>query len=110
MTSVELELLRDNFLAALREDVGSGDITSRSTIPAAERGHARIAAKQHLTVAGISVAAEIIRLVDPHLEFSPVANDGAAVNSGVIMAEAKGSARSLLTAERTVLNFLQRMS
>src|SRR2546427_12718437 len=85
MTSVELELLRGNFLAALREDIGSGDITSRSTISPGERGYARIAAKQHLTAAGLAVAAEIMRLVDRDIEFCAQAVDAACVNTGVIL-------------------------
>ena len=110
MTPIDLELLRDSFVTALREDVGSGDITSRSTIPSETRGLARIAAKQTMTVAGLAVAAEIIRIVDPAVEFKLVAADGAFVAAGHVLAEARGAARSLLTSERTVLNFLQRLS
>ncbi len=110
MTSIDLELLRDTFLAALREDVGSGDITSRSTIPAEESGLARIAAKQTLTVSGIPVAAEVMRLVDRDLVFTAAVTDGVAAQAGALLAEVRGSARSLLIAERTALNFLQRMS
>jgi nicotinate-nucleotide pyrophosphorylase (carboxylating) len=110
MTSIDLELLRDTFVAALREDVGSGDITSKSTVPAEARGVARIAAKQTMTVAGLAVASEIIRIVDPAVEFKLVGADGAFVTAGQVLAEARGRARSLLTAERTVLNFLQRLS
>ena len=64
MTPVDLTLLGDSLLFAIREDVGSGDITSRATIPADTTGLARIAAKQALTVAGLPVAAEVVRLVD----------------------------------------------
>jgi nicotinate-nucleotide pyrophosphorylase (carboxylating) len=110
MTPIDLELLRDTFVAALREDVGSGDITSRSTISSDARGVARIAAKQTMTVGGLAVAAEIMRIVDAGVEFKLVSADGAFVAAGNVLAEARGAARSLLTAERTVLNFLQRLS
>src|SRR5262245_60363155 len=110
MTNVDLELLRDALIAALREDVGSGDITARSTIRSEQRGVARIAAKQILIVSGLPVAAEIIRLVDPSLEFKETTTDRAAVTPGTVLAEIRGPARSLLTAERTTLNLLQRMS
>ena len=110
MTSIDLELLRNTFLSALREDVGSGDITSRSTVPAEERGVARIAAKQTLTVAGLQVAAEIMKIVDRDTQFTAPVSDGATAHPGTLLAEIRGAARSLLTAERTALNFLQRMS
>src|SRR4051812_7192130 len=110
MTKVDLELLRDTLLAALREDVGSGDITARSTISETQRGTGRIAAKQALVVSGLPVAAEIFRLVDPTLEFKASSSDGVAVTTGTVLAEIRGNARALLTAERTALNLLQRMS
>ncbi len=110
MTPIDLELLRDTLRAALREDVGSGDITSRATIPEDATGLARIAAKEPLTVSGLQVAAEIMHLVDPGLRFNALVKDGDSVNAKTVLAEVRGPARSLLTAERTALNLLQRMS
>jgi nicotinate-nucleotide pyrophosphorylase (carboxylating) len=110
MTTVDLLLLRDTFVSAIHEDVGPGDLTSRSTIPENHGGVARIVAKQALVVAGLPVAAEVMRLVDPDAAFSALAEDQTAVTPGTVLAEIRGSARSLLTAERTMLNFLQRMS
>src|SRR5262249_24110838 len=110
MNHIDLALLRETLLAALREDVGSGDITSRSTIPADARAVARVIAKQTLTVAGLSVSAEVARLADPPWAFVFAASDGSAVGERALLAEIRGSARSLLTAERTILNLLQRMS
>ncbi len=110
MTSIDLQLLRETLLAALREDIGPGDITTRATIPPDGIGVARIAAKQSLTVAGLPIAAEIMRLVDPELQFAGLVTDGAAVTAGTVLAEVRGSAQSLVTAERTILNVLQRMS
>jgi len=110
MTELDIRLLRETLIAALREDVGSGDITSKSTIPQNAEGTARIAAKQLLTVSGMPVAAEIVRLVDKDLKFQSKIVDGTEVKEGTVLAEIHGNARSLLTAERTTLNLLQRMS
>src|SRR5437899_483182 len=109
MEPIDLRLLNDAFLAMLREDIGSGDITSRATIPANACATARYTAKQALIVAGIPVAQEIVRLVDAQLEFRTLSTDGASVAAGTAIAEVRGSARSILTAERTSLNLLQRM-
>jgi nicotinate-nucleotide pyrophosphorylase (carboxylating) len=109
MDNVDLNLLRPFLLAALREDVGSGDITSRAVIPGNARARARFTTKQALVVAGTPVAQEIIRLVDPSLEFATLESEGASVQSGTPIAEIRGSARSILTAERTSLNLLQRI-
>src|SRR6266852_6119920 len=109
MEPIDLALLNDAFLAMLREDIGTGDVTSRATVPADARATARYTTKQALIVAGIPVVQEIVRLVDAHLEFKPLSTDGASVAAGTPLAEIRGSARSILTAERTSLNLLQRM-
>jgi len=104
-----LRLLRDTLLAALREDVGVGDITSHATIPANARATGRYTTKQALVVAGVPVIHEIMRLVDPDLQFKSIASDGCSVATGAVLAEVHGSARSILAVERTSLNLLQRM-
>jgi len=109
MDSIDLTLLRERFVAMLREDIGSGDITSQATIPATARASARYLTKQPLVVAGIAIAREILSLVDAGLRFSPHTVDGSWVLPGTTLAEVRGSARSILTAERTSLNILQRM-
>jgi nicotinate-nucleotide pyrophosphorylase (carboxylating) len=109
MDTIDLRLLQDTLLAALREDIGSGDVTSRATIPSGARAAARYTTKQELVVAGLDVIQEIVRLVDPSLSFKTLQHDGASVASGTGLAEVRGSARSILTAERTSLNLLQRM-
>jgi len=106
---MNLHLIQDTLLAALREDIGSGDITSRSVIPANARATARFTTKQALVVAGLPAAQEIIRLVDPSLEFKALELEGAQVAQITPIAEVRGSARSILTAERTSLNVLQRL-
>jgi len=109
MNPVELSLFRDTLLLALREDIGTGDLTSRATISSHSRATAQYTTKQELVVAGISVAQEIVRLVDSSLEFEILTSDTASVSSGTALATVRGSARSILMAERTSLNFLQRM-
>jgi nicotinate-nucleotide pyrophosphorylase (carboxylating) len=109
MENVDLQLIRDLLLAALREDVGSGDITSRAAVPETARAVGQFRTKQELVVAGLDVAREICQLVDPRLDFTTTAADATLVPAGSILAEIRGSARSILTAERTALNLLQRM-
>jgi nicotinate-nucleotide pyrophosphorylase (carboxylating) len=109
MTSIDLQLIHGALIEALREDIGSGDITSRAVIPANARAHARYTTKQSLVVAGGPVIQEIVRLVDPMLEFKTLEPEAASVSAGTPIAEIRGSARSILSAERTSLNLLQRM-
>ena len=109
MDNLDLQLLRDSLLAAVREDVGAGDITSHATIPANARATGRYTTKQTVVVAGVPVIREIMRLVDSDLQFDAIASDGASVPAGAILAEVHGSARSILAVERTSLNLLQRM-
>ncbi|MGI8430935.1 MAG: carboxylating nicotinate-nucleotide diphosphorylase [Chthoniobacterales bacterium] len=95
---------------ALREDVGSGDITTEYFVADHEQASARIVAKERAIVAGVEVAAEVFRRVDPGLRLERVQQDGAIVAGGTAVLEIRGSARAILTAERVALNFLQRLS
>src|SRR2546422_3548434 len=103
MNAIDLSLIRDTLLFALREDVGTGDITSRSTIPVEDRATGRYTTKQALVVAGLSVIREIVSLVDPEVEFKAVSVDGVSVSAGTVLAEIRGGARPILTVERTSL-------
>jgi nicotinate-nucleotide pyrophosphorylase (carboxylating) len=96
--------------AALAEDVGPGDFTTLWTVPAERRAEARIVAKASGVVAGAEVAVEVFRRVDPSLEITVDAPDGTAVEPGDLAMTVRGSARSILTGERTALNFMQRLS
>src|SRR5215467_3953253 len=109
MNPGDLSLLNDTLLLALREDIGTGDLTSRATISSNSRAAAQYTTKQELVVAGISVAQEIVRLVDSTLQFEILTSDSTSVSGGTALATVRGSARSILTAERTSLNFLQRL-
>src|SRR5262245_40257407 len=95
---------------ALREDVGSGDLTSEYFVGDADQAAARIIAKERAIVAGCEVAAEVFRRIDSDLQIEILQKDGAAVTGGTAVLEVRGSARSILTAERVALNFLQRLS
>lgn len=95
---------------ALAEDIGRGDVTTEATIPAAARAHARIVAREAGVVAGMPAAELAFRLLDPHVRFEAWARDGERVEAGMVLADMEGSARALLAAERTALNFLGHLS
>jgi nicotinate-nucleotide pyrophosphorylase (carboxylating) len=95
---------------ALREDIGGGDITTVSFVPENQQASARIIARERAIVAGIDVAADVFRRVDTSLRPEILRGDGAIVDSGESVLEVRGNARSILTAERVALNFLQRLS
>lgn len=95
---------------ALAEDLGSGDITSECFIPSSHTSAARIIAKERSVLAGTDVAAEVFRQVDPVIEIELLKHDGDVLVPGDTVLTARGPTRSLLSAERTALNFLQRLS
>jgi nicotinate-nucleotide pyrophosphorylase (carboxylating) len=95
---------------ALREDIGGGDITTVSFVPENQQASARIIARERAVVAGIDVVADVFRRVDASLRPEILRGDGAIVDSGESVLELRGNARSILTAERVALNFLQRLS
>src|SRR5690242_11289739 len=93
---------------ALEEDVGSGDVTTEGIVPEGATLRGQIIAKQHGVIAGVDIAAEVFHLLDPQIEFTPAIAEGGHIAAGGLIAEASGSARSLLTGERTALNLLNR--
>ena len=99
----------DPIAAALREDIGKGDITTDFFVSEALRANARIVAHESAVVAGTATASEIFRKIDPATDVQIVRPDGEAVVAGDIVIEVRGLARSILTAERVALNFLQRL-
>jgi nicotinate-nucleotide pyrophosphorylase (carboxylating) len=106
---IDLELLDGLLQVALREDVGTGDITSRATVGEDCRAAARYTPKQSIVVAGLSVVERVLHLVDPRLQYRALVEDGDPVEMGIALADVRGAARSILTAERLTLNLLQRM-
>lgn len=111
LTAAETAAARRLIELALIEDLDSaGDVTSAATIPADVPGGAAFVARTAGAIAGLPVAALVCEAVDPALKFTPLIADGAAVQPGVELAGIAGPMRSILTAERTALNFLQRLS
>ena len=95
---------------AMAEDIGTGDVTTNSIIPGNAQMRGQIIAKQEGVVAGLDVAAAVYKAVDAQVKFISKVEEGAAVDNRQVLASLSGSTRSLLTAERTALNFLGRMS
>jgi len=95
---------------ALEEDAGLGDVTSRAIFSARDRARAVIAAKQDLVICGLAVAARVFQRVDPALAVRLLKRDGQRVRRGTRVLTVRGPTAALLTAERTALNFLQRLS
>src|SRR4051794_18350668 len=94
---------------ALEEDVGAGDVTTRATVPPGARARARITQKQPGVLSGLAAAEATFRRLDPGVCLERRAQDGARRDGGPVL-DIEGTAAGLLTAERTALNFLQRMS
>lgn len=105
-----MALLEDFIRNAFAEDIGEGDHTSLSCIPASARGKSMLLIKEAGVVAGVRVALEVFRLFDPQLQTTVFIQDGQKVKPGDIVFETAGSVRSLLQTERLMLNIMQRMS
>jgi nicotinate-nucleotide pyrophosphorylase (carboxylating) len=95
---------------ALEEDVGPGDVTAEATIPVHATGRARILAREDLVCAGLPIAECVFRALDPEMRFDERVQDGEPVSRGADLLQISGRARAILTAERTALNFLARLS
>ena len=95
---------------AIREDIGDGDHTSLATIPAEARGRMKLLVKQDGILAGVEVAVEVFRRLDPSIEIEILIADGQRVKVGDVAFYVEGRIQTLLQAERIVLNIMQRMS
>jgi nicotinate-nucleotide pyrophosphorylase (carboxylating) len=102
--------IHDPVDVALREDLGSGDVTSAYFVPETARAEARIVAREKATVAGSETAAEVFKRLDPAVEVVIARADGSEVQPNEPVMEIRGLARSILQAERVALNFLQHLS
>jgi nicotinate-nucleotide pyrophosphorylase (carboxylating) len=100
----------DPIATALAEDVGAGDVTTEFFVPPTLQALGRIVARDRAVVAGVETAAEVFRRVDPKLHLAILQPDGSNLMGGETILEIRGAARSILTAERVALNFLQRLS
>jgi nicotinate-nucleotide pyrophosphorylase (carboxylating) len=95
---------------ALQEDLGEGDHTSLATVPGGKEGRAILVAKQTGILAGVHVAEKVFKTVDPRIKISLLKEDGSKLETGETIFEVRGTSISILSAERTALNFIQRMS
>lgn len=95
---------------ALQEDVGDGDHSALATIPANKKGKCHLLVKENGILAGVEAAKEIFKIIDPKFKVTTFIKDGTPVNNGDIAFIVEGSSQKLLTAERLVLNVMQRMS
>ena len=107
---MDKQLISQFIKNALAEDVGDGDHTSLSTIPAGTKGKAKLIIKEYGILAGIELALAIFEEVDSNLKVDVLIHDGADVKIGDIALTVEGSTHSILIAERLVLNCMQRMS
>lgn len=96
---------------AIEEDLGElGDITSKATVDSEVEIRAEILVKSPGVIAGLAVAEKVFKFLDPDVSFTSLINDGDFANAGIRIAEVSGSARAILSGERTALNFLQHLS
>jgi len=96
--------------SALKEDIKNGDITSKATISKSKKAIGKFLVKADGIIAGLEIVKAVFKSVDPKIKFEIKIKDGSKVKYGDVAAIVTGKAQSLLTAERTALNFLQRMS
>lgn len=107
---IESEQLAAIVRRALEEDVGQGDVTSMWTLPAGMTGHGTFVSKGQGILAGMEVAGEVFRQVSPDVRLDAIRADGSAIAPGDVLGTVEGPVTAILTAERTALNFMQRMS
>ena len=108
--SLDPSAYHDLLRSFLAEDLGRGDITTETTVPAGKRARGEVICKASLVLAGIDLFVEVFRLLDPGAEAELLAKNGDAIAFGKPAARVKASARALLTGERVALNLLQRLS
>ena len=102
--------LRSILKLAIEEDIGDGDHSSLACIPGRKRGKSRLLIKEQGIIAGIEIARMVFDIIDPNLKTEQYISDGSKVEEGDVAFQVKGKVRSILQAERLVLNFMQRMS
>jgi nicotinate-nucleotide pyrophosphorylase (carboxylating) len=95
---------------ALSEDIGSGDLTARTVIPETARATGQMRLKSTGVISGLTVVERVFARVDTKIRWQALVEDGVSLEAGTVIGEITGPARSVLTAERTALNFVQRLS
>lgn len=106
----DFSTLKDSFLFAMQEDVGDGDHSALACIPESAQGKAHLKVKQEGIIAGVALAEYLFQLFDDSIKFENLIEDGTRVEFGQIAFEVSGPSRNLLTIERLVLNYMQRLS
>jgi len=104
------EEIRALIRRCLQEDIGSGDVSSMASIPIGTQGRSRLLLKEKGTVAGLVLAEVILKEIDPRIEWVSHCTDGEECEAGMVLAEASGNVHALLSGERLLLNFMQRLS
>ena len=107
---LDTEYIKQHILTALKEDVREGDHSSLACIDRLATSKAKLVAKQDCIICGVDIARMVFELVDDRLQFQAFASDGQKIKKGDIVFKVEGSAISILTAERTLLNYMQRLS
>lgn len=110
MLEINMELVRKQIRLWLEEDIGTGDVTTLTTIPLEQVSKGIIHVKEDGIVCGLRIAQEVFAVVDASLRFETKVVEGSSVHKGTILAEVKGNTRSILLGERLSLNLMQRLS
>ncbi|MDD9272059.1 carboxylating nicotinate-nucleotide diphosphorylase [Paenibacillus sp. GCM10023248] len=110
MLDINMELIRKHIRLWLEEDIGTGDVTTLTTIPLDHASKGIIHVKEDGIICGLPIAREVFAVVDPSLRYETKVAEGSSVVKGTILAEVEGSTRSILLGERLSLNLMQRMS
>ncbi|MFD0698928.1 carboxylating nicotinate-nucleotide diphosphorylase [Paenibacillus sp. GCM10027628] len=110
MLDLNMELIRKNIRQWLEEDIGTGDVTTLTTIPLEHESKGIIHVKEDGILCGLPIAKEVFSVVDPALQFEPKAVEGSSVKKGTVLAVVEGNTRSILLGERLSLNLMQRLS
>lgn len=110
MLPLNPDIVRNAVRQALAEDIGAGDITTNSLVPADAKARAYVGAKQPCVLAGLDLVRTTFLELDPHFQFTQLKQDGDLCQRGDRVCELGGLARALLTGERTALNFVQQLS
>ncbi|MDR1005961.1 MAG: carboxylating nicotinate-nucleotide diphosphorylase [Bacteroidales bacterium] len=108
--TLDKNYIADHIRQALKEDIGTGDYSSICCIDAAETNVARLTAKQDGIICGVEIAEMVFEQVDNTLRFTAFKHDGDRIKVGDVVFRVEGSARAILAAERTALNYIQRLS
>ncbi|MCS7463184.1 carboxylating nicotinate-nucleotide diphosphorylase [Paenibacillus doosanensis] len=110
MYELQMETVRKNLKLWLEEDIGMGDVTTMTTVPADQQSKGIIHLKDSGVIAGLPVAEAVFSLIDSNLVFEAKVREGEQAAYGTVLAEVSGSTRSILLGERLALNLMQRMS